>query len=381
MGTFGLGLGLGLGRTGGGAMSWSRWSNGLSASQILDVDFAYTDRHWQDVTGQTLADDAGEPIALAMDSGTWAGRTLAGEVAAQPELKGTGTIGMFGSTTPATYNPSTGVGSVSRTTYPTDQSYVSFPVTIGAYYEVDVENFGVFGLALRPNSGGAIVAALPLGRSKMRVASTTSVMLFTCGTNANTTNFTVHSFKAVPGNHGIQATGTSRPARQAGGVSRYDGAADNLLTSFLAQSGPMTLLYHGTVPASLAAVQVLMGSSGSSANRCWIGVNTSGLLCAGVGSQTESTIVGTTDVRGKSIVAALTFDGSTVTLFLRVDGAVSQEYSAAQASTPTTAIPFRLGAMNNNGTAGSFAAIDANSFKAAHRAMTLTEFAQIATKL
>lgn len=384
MGTFGnLRPGLGLGQAGGGAMSWSRWSNGLSASQILDVDFAYTDRTFQNVTGTTLADDAGEAIALAMDSGSWRGRTLAGEVATQPELKATGAIGIVGTTTAATYNTSTGAGTVSRTTYPTDQSYVTFPVVAGARYDLDLECNNVAGITVRPSAAGTnfINTAGTSGRVTYRLASTSSELMIFTAANSTSLPFTVHSLKLIPGNHAVQATGTSTPARQAGGVSRYDGTADNLLTSFLAQSGPMTLLYQGTVPATLAAVQVLMGSSGSSANRCWIGVNTSGLLCAGVGSQTESTIVGTTDVRGKSIVAALTFDGSTVTLFLRVDGAVSQEYSAAQASTPTTAIPFRLGAMNNNGTAGSFAAIDANSFKAAHRAMTLAQFGAIAAIL
>lgn len=377
----GYGFGFGTWRRRAAGLDWMTWADGLTAAQLLDIDFTTTDRHWQNIPGTTLADDPGEFIALAMDSGSWGGLSLAAEVAAQPELKGTGTIGMFGSTTPATYNATTGVGGVSRTAYPTDQSYVTFPVTAGAYYQLDIESPSALFLNIRPNANAAIVAAVNQGRFVYRLASTTSEIIITCGINGGPVPFTVHSLKLIPGNHASQTTGASQPARQAGGVARFDGSNDNLLTSFLAQSGAMTLLYKGTVPASLGAVQALMGSSAASANRCWLGVNTSGRLCAGVGSQTESTIVGTKDVRGKSIVAALTFDGTAVKLFLRVDGDTTEEYSAAQASTPTTTIPFRIGALNNNGSAGAYAAIDANSFKAAHRGMTYSKFMSIAARL
>lgn len=376
----GFGFGFGFWRQRGGGLNWANWAAGLTAAQLLDVDFAKTDRHWQDVTGQTLADDAGEPIALAMDSGAWAGRTLAGEVDGQAELRETGTVGIVGSTTPATYNPATGVATVSRTSYPGDQSYVTFPVEQGAYYEIDMEHNTVQGINMRPNTFAAIVAFTASGRNKYRVASATNEILFTVGANGATGTFTVHSLKRVHGNHGT-ASGGARPGRQAGGVARFDGSDDNLLTSYLAQSGPMTLLYHGTVPASLAALQVMLGASGSAVNRCWLGVTTAGALAGGVGGQSSTTILGTRDVRDKEIVAALTFDGSTVKLFLRVDGVTTEEYSAAQASTPTTSVPFRIGALNNNGAPGSFATVDAHSFKAAHKSMTLAEFAAISTKL
>lgn len=361
--------------------TWALWSAGLTAAQVLDVDFANTDRTFQTVTGTTLADDAGESIALALDSGSWGGRSLADEVAAQDELRATGAIGLVGTAAAATYDTSTGEGQVTRVAFPGDQSYVSFPTVAGAYYELDVVSAVNNSISIRQGStSGTIALSTSNVRTKYRFAATGSGIYFTASSNATFT-FTVHSLKLIPGNHGVQATGTSQPARQAGGVSRYDGSADNLLTGFLAQSGAMTVVYHGTVPASLGALQVLMGSSGASANRCWLGVTTGGLLAGGVGSESEGTIVGTTDVRGKEIVAALTFDGSTATLMLLVDGAVSTEYSGAQASTPTTAVPFRLGAMNNNGTAGSFAAIDANSFKAAHKAMTLSEFRAVAARM
>lgn len=45
-----------------------------------------TDRFFQEATGPTLADDVGEAAALALDSETWGGKTLAQVLAAQPEV-------------------------------------------------------------------------------------------------------------------------------------------------------------------------------------------------------------------------------------------------------------------------------------------------------
>ena len=196
-----------------------------------------------------------------------------------------------------------------------------------------------------------------------------------------TVTFNSLVIKKLPGNHGYQESATLQGKRQAGGVCRYDGIDDNHLTTFRAQNGAMTLLYHGTIDATIAATQMFLGASGSGANRCWLAVTTAGFIAAGVGSESTSTIVGTTDVRGKEIVAALTFDGSTVDLFLHVDGSATEEYSAAQASTPTTTVAFRIGAYNNNNTAAGFAKVDAKSLKAAHRAMTFAEFKSIAANL
>lgn len=363
------------------SFTWNQWVEGLTAAQTLDIDFSYTDRHFQNIIGTTLADSAGEPIALSLDSSSWEGRTLAAEVANQAELQATGAIGLVGTATAATYNTLTGEGQVTRVAFPGDQSYVSFPTVAGAYYELDMVSAVNVAIVVRQTSvSGTSIFSTSNTRTKYRFAATGSAIYMTAGSNSTFT-FTVYSLRRIPGNHASQATAGSQPSYEAGGVSRYDGTADNLLTSFLAQSGPMTLLYHGIVPETLAALQVVMGSSGSSANRCWLGFTTDGFVSAGVGSQTNTTIVGTTDVRGKEVVAGLTFDGTTVNLFLFVDGFGSVEYSDTQASTPTTTIPFRLGAFNSNGTAASFAAIDANSFKAAHKLITLSEFQQIAVSM
>lgn len=383
----------------GGGVSWSQWIAGLTAAQVLDVDFSYTDRHFQDTSGVTLADDAGENIALASDSAFWDGKTFAALVASQPELVSNGD---FGSLTGWSGLSATLVGGEAQITGVGAMNSSAanwFAQTVGysrySWYRVAYEATHVStassleaGFGYNPKRVVTSAANGGVKSGYMFFAQADSlgggapwqVTSFAAGSTAVWKVDNV-SAKLVPGSHGQQASSGLQGKRQAGGVCRYDGADDNHLTEFRAQNGAMTLLYHGTVAAFLAGTQMVLGASGSSANRCWLAITTSGLIAAGVGSESTATIVGTTDIRGKTIVAAVTFDGTTVNLFLRVDGATTQEYSATQAGTPTTTVPFRIGAYNNNGTAAGFAAVDAKSLKAAHKAMTLTEFTSIAARL
>ena len=50
---------VGIARIKGGGVSWRTFTAGLTEAQLLDVDFGYTDRHFQTSSGETLA-DAGE---------------------------------------------------------------------------------------------------------------------------------------------------------------------------------------------------------------------------------------------------------------------------------------------------------------------------------
>jgi len=188
------------------------------------------------------------------------------------------------------------------------------------------------------------------------------------------------SVRRIEGNHGIQGTSGARPTIQTAGGKlflRFDALDDNLLTTFLAQNGANSIIAKVTVPASLAAAQVISGSSGSGANRCFLAVDTGGLLCGGVGSDSTTTIKGTTDLRGLTVVVGLSFDGTTVKLFVEE----AEEYSAAQNSTPTVTIPHRIGANNNNGTAGSFWGGDIYHCVAVRKARTLAQFLSIRAQM
>lgn len=379
-----------------GVGPWERWISGLSVTQVLDFDFAKTDRFFQEAVGETLADDAGESIGLALDSAAWAGVSLAVLVAAQPELMSnpggpyTTTSGYIGSAGGALSIVS-GNLRVTNGSALYGAGYATISTASDRFYRQDVDIVATPDISY-PSAGSTpggyelLNNPRTAGNNRSAYYKAVGALTYpkpTVGVNivSRIAEFARYSVKEIPGNHALQATSNLQGKRQAGGVCRYDGSDDNHLTTFLAQNGAMTLLFRGSIAASIAAVQVLLGASGSGANRCWMAVDTSGHLCAGVGSQSSSTIVGTKDIRGKNVVAAVTFDGAAVSLFLLADGVVTTEYSGAQASTPTTTIPFRLAANNNNGSAGSYAGIDANRFRAAHKAMSLADFTTISAAM
>lgn len=151
--------------------------------------------------------------------------------------------------------------------------------------------------------------------------------------------------KHLPGNHSSQATAGSRPTYQSGPVLRSV-LDDNLLTKYVGAAAN-TLFYLGLFNA---ASDVALGSKGASDGRLFLGTDASGRIAGGVGTDSTSTIHGSADIRGVRDCYALRNDGSTVDLW---EG-LSNVYSAAQAGAPTTAVPLRVMALNDNGTGASF---------------------------
>jgi hypothetical protein len=160
---------------------------------------------------------------------------------------------------------------------------------------------------------------------------------------------------------------------------KYDGSDDNHLTPYKASSGPNFIVAYVNVPTTLSAVQIVAGANeAASANRFFLAFNTSGQLCGGVGSESNTTILSTaTDWRGKSAVFGLSFDGTTVRLF--ADNAIV--YEAAQSGTPTTTIPFRIGANKADGSAGSFFAGTIENVIAGTEYLNLARYLQIRNDL
>lgn len=346
----------------------------------LYYDFTQTDRFFQETTGQTLADDAGEAIGLALGQRTWNGKTLAQLIAAQPELlspldftSGWTSVGSVGGITTNSFT------TVSTTGEGLNKSIL----TIGqGYYLTVAYTKGIAGSELRiTNSGSssitlAIAVGATSGTITLRFVASDTRLYFRLATVADTLTVTSCSLKAIPGNHGQQGTGSLKPLRQSAGA-KGDGGDDNLLTPYLAANGANFLGVRTTVPASLAATQVILGASGPGANRVFLGIDTSGHACGGVGSDSTTTIVGTSDLRGTQADIYLTFDGTTVRLI--VNGVV--EYEAAQNSTPTTTIPFRLFANNSNGTAASWYAGYIKEAVVGLEFITAARAAQISSKL
>lgn len=180
-----------------------------------------------------------------------------------------------------------------------------------------------------------------------------------------------------PGNTAYQSVGNSRASLQTTGV-RGDGGDDSELSPFV----------PGTVLTSL--VKAKMGTSGATRTliggtvgtaRCMLARDSSGLLAAGVGTDSIATIKGGSDLAGLTGTGALVYDGSTVSLYWReVGGALQTLYSAPQNGAPGSA-PLRIFATNNGGTAGNFGNDDIQHAIVAKKAATASQIASMTSQL
>lgn len=189
-----------------------------------------------------------------------------------------------------------------------------------------------------------------------RATATTLYPRFTVNDTTDARAIEIDDLSIVPiaGNHLNQPTSGQRGTSQdVGGVKvwRPDAVDDNLLAAISPAVG--TTMFIRVKPT--AAARYLAGTLGGSTTRFYMTCNaTTGQLGAGVGSVTESTITGGGDIQNIEGVAVLRATGERVSLWwYPVGGALSLLYDGAQTGSPTTTIPFRFGAVNNNGSVGS----------------------------
>lgn len=224
---------------GSGGTIWSTLGSGLTVFHDLNNTPVM-----KDFEGGIAA--VGDPVALVFDSATWYGEPLATVLTAQTDVKSAGTTGLAGTATAASYNTGTGVGSVSRAGDVNNQSFVTWTgLPSWSVYAVDIENTGSAELQVRSGLyNGFIVGTLAAGQRKTVYAPppVTPQITLVCSVNASTTQFTVHSFKQVPGYHMSQLTLANRPIlRQDSLTGAYylqaDGTNDIMQTRSLDLSG------------------------------------------------------------------------------------------------------------------------------------------------
>jgi hypothetical protein len=361
----------------------------LSGAVYADYDARKLDRLFQDSTGQTAVASSGDKAGLWLDGAQFGTKTLAQVIAGQAEIC---TGGTFDSATGWTLQSGVTIsgGKLQLAVASTGLNYFIVPTQPAGFYrfEFTVDSRSAGDCILRPLNGGAQVA-LSIN-AYVSTAKTQVVYAYCSGSwdriavqtgGAGFTGVVDNvSVKAIPGNHGLQATANSRLNYLVAGsriTLTADALDDNLLSSYLAGAGANSILVDVDVPATVSASQVVIGMSGSATARLSLGINTSGQLCAGVGNDANTTIVGTTDWRGQRLIAALSADGSTVKL-LTANG---EEYSAAQNGSPTTTIPASLAANNNNGTGSSFLGGGIARAITAQKAMDLATFNAIRAQL
>jgi len=319
----------------------------------LFVDFTKTDRLFVETYGPTPASAIGNAIGLALDQREWAGRTPAQvRTDASPELlvPGSWTTGTAGGSSTSAESPA---GTLTLTGDGTNFAFAqqAIATVVGATYAVFATAAGNAATGIAgTTSGGSEQAsfAVPVGAptAYFRATATTTYLRFR-RSGAGAVVLTALSCKRIAlGATLIQNNGSFRPVRDAGGAA-YDGTDDHHLSNYLAGAGANFIFVLADVPASIAtANRVVAGASDAGpANRFQLGANTgTGFASAGIGTQSTSTIVGTTDLRGTTSVFGVACDGSQVRLFVNEN----IEYEQAQSGVPTTTTPLTIGAAAAN---------------------------------
>lgn len=165
----------------------------------------------------------GDPVGVILDT------SQGGLDALGAELLGSGVVSLVGTATAATYNTSTGEGSVSRVDL-TNQSYIQWSSLTGSIYRMQltctsgtilIRQVSFSGLAIHSISAGSTVDVI------MRPSS--GGIALTNITSAGTATFTVSMFREVFGNHAFAPSDAARPLlNDVPYLLNHDGVDDQL---------------------------------------------------------------------------------------------------------------------------------------------------------
>lgn len=331
---------------------------------------------YQESIGVGLVTAAGQSIGLAMDSSRMGALGASAFIAAQPEIISNGSfdsgIDGWGDLNAWTAGSAVGVDGEIVVTVSSYQGAAQLMtgLTIGALYRVSATVISATGGDTgRLYVGSANNPAFPTVLNKTSLTAGAYDLFFVATSTehgiglsstsgGNTVTWDNISVKEVLGYHGLQSTSNSRPTLQqpSGYAMRFDGIDDYLATALNPQSSG-ALIFGGTMDA---VGDLVMGSNGGASDRCFIGTNASGYLGAGIGSDSYSTIAGSTDITGVDGFNSLRWNGATVSL--NRDDTGTPVYSAGQNGSPVNSRPIYVGGYNNAGTAGLFADADIDFF-------------------
>lgn len=369
----GLRFGLSLSMQGTGGKGWRDYDLFANGENGFLLDFSRADALFQEATGITPA-GVDQNVGLALDVSKWGGKTLAQVLAGQAELITNGNFDANVSGWSAqgsggtTFSWVSGAMQIVRSGSAAGLPGQTIATVAGRFYWMTAKNNGPGAATWRV--GGANAVSIASGATVTRIIAANGASTlheFWPSTDPDTVAIDVVSVKEIPGNHASQATSGARPVLKAGGLTRYDGSDDNLLTT-LVPSAAMTLAVKFV---NSTAARVAIGAS-TTAPRNYLGIsNLGGTIGGGVGDQNWDVIRSPSgDDRNNLIIGVLTASAADG---VRIYRNAVQVYAGALSGTPAGSLPFRIGASNSGSGAAAFLFGDIYQALAINRALTPAE--------
>ncbi len=353
---FGFGLPNALGlpglsvRRGGGAAL-----DPLTLSPVYMLDTADRDTMYLTSAGTTKVASDGDTIGTLLEVSQWDDQTLAEVLAGQPDRIGD----------PNLDNPSSWDNNNNATVSGGKATWAAAPsnsriatssgldlLTAGAFYQLTltIATLTAGALRLADSAGNTLSPDFSTPGVKTAIVKGQGLSPFLRCFGTTTAEVETYSIKQIPGSSSTQATAAACPKWYGPNLVRFDGTDDRHRLTIKPTAA-------GTIAAKIkptTAGRFLIGCQNATPDRCYLGLDGSGQLAGGIGSDSSATIHGSEDIRGTTGVAVLTWDASTVKLYW--NGA--EVYSGAKAGSIPTATAFSLGALNANGTDSAFFAGD-----------------------
>lgn len=293
---------------------------GSTVGAIYDYDdFAYL---YQKADGSTAVTALEQPMGLMRDK-RYGDATGA-------DQRSAGAPALLGSATAATFNTSTGAGSVTLVDA-SNQSSVRFTLTANTFYRINLVNNGSADLQLRSGTeSGTVWSTVAAGATSTRlVLSSTAGVISITAASAATITFTVSALVSLPGLHAYQSTDAARPVISA----RYNllvGTATLATQSVTTLAASYTLTFTGTGTVTLSGTATGTKSAGSN-----VFTATAGTLTLTVsGSVTTADLRLTADANARlpayqRVTTATDYDSNGFPRYLKFDGTDDQLLTAA----------------------------------------------------
>lgn len=284
---------------------------------------------FQDAAGTTPVTAVGQPVGLALD------KRLG--LALGSELKATGTTGLVGAATAASYNTGTGTAAVTMVDS-VNQSYVRFGVNSNAFHKITVSvqtNSVIFRVGTYAGTQWVTVSA---GASiNVFVPSVGVTEITITAATATTATFTITSVREIAGNHTYQTTLAARPTAQSNYLS-LDKTDDHLLVAAGGAGTTGFLLVAGIMVPAAGTARALWSDRGTNTGYK-VGIDASNqiFLSAGNGAAFV-TATGPALVAGTKYVITAWHDGANLNISVNNGAPTQAAFVTATAGTATITI-------------------------------------------